>query len=214
MTKKNQKKINFKEKNLIGDCMVHEEDNEERGKEEEEEIPKEKVKRINISVPPEMSDEWKDWAENLKTSVSELVRGSMKFVKNNIGDLEKLNLYGKIIDGLGDEIEMAVKESGLEDLDKTLNIYIDKKKGKKKFKSKAVSEVDKERIIKRIRGLIKLENGIPIDKLARILNISDIDAESLIYELVDEGVEGTLEENVFKFSGNTEEVIEKLKDII
>ncbi len=194
--------------------MVHEEDNEERGKEEEEEIPKEKVKRINISVPPEMSDEWKDWAENLKTSVSELVRDSMKFVKNNIGDLKKLNLYGKIIDGLGDEIEMAVKESGLEDLDKTLNIYIDKKKGKKKFKPKAVSEVDKERIIKRIRGLIKLENGIPIDKLARILNISDIDAESLIYELVDEGVEGTLEENVFKFSGNTEEVIEKLKDII
>ena len=194
--------------------MVHEEDNEERGKEEEEEIPKEKVKRINISVPPEMSDEWKDWAENLKTSVSELVRGSMKFVKNNIGDLKKLNLYGKIIDGLGDEIEMAVKESGLEDLDKTLNIYIDKKKGKKKFKPKAVSEVDKERIIKRIRGLIKLENGIPIDKLARILNISDTDAESLIYELVDEGVDGTLEENVFKFSGNTEEVIEKLKNII
>ena len=194
--------------------MVYEEDNKESGNEEEEEIPKEKVKRINISVPPEMSDEWKDWAENLKTSVSELVRGSMKFVKNNIGDLKKLNLYGKVIDELGDEIEMAVKESGLEDLDKTLNIYIDKKKGKKKFKPKAVSEVDKERIIKRIRGLIKLENGIPIDKLARILNISDTDAESLIYELVDEGVDGTLEENVFKFSGNTEEVIEKLKNII
>ena len=194
--------------------MVYEEDNEESGNEEKEEIPKEKVKRINISVPPEMSDEWKDWAENLKTSVSELVRGSMKFVKNNIGDLKKLNLYSKVIDELGDEIEMAVKESGLKELDKTLNIYIDKEKGKKKFKPKAVSEVDKERIIKRIRGLIKLENGIPIDKLARILNISDTDAESLIYELVDEGVDGTLEENVFKFSGNTEEVIEKLKNII
>jgi len=193
--------------------MVHEEDNEERGKEEEE-IPKEKVKRINISVPPEISDEWKDWAENLKTSVSELVRGSMRFVKNNIGDLKKLNLYSKVIDELGDEIEMAVKESGLEDLDKTLNIYKYKKKGKKKFKPKAVSEVDKERIIKRIRGLIKLENGIPIDKLARILDISDTDAENLIYELVDEGIEGILEESVFKFSGNIEEVIEKLKSLI
>ncbi len=194
--------------------MVYEEDNEEGGNEEEEEIPKEKVKRINISVPPEMSEEWKGWAENLGASVSELVRGSMKFVKNNIGDLKKLNLYGKIMDELGDEIEVAVKESGLKDLDKTLNIYIDKKKGKKKFKPKVVNEVDKERIIKRIRGLIKLENGIPIDKLARILNISDTDAESLIYELVDEGIEGTLEENVFKFSGNIEEVIEKLKSLI
>ncbi|MFX1268362.1 MAG: hypothetical protein ACFFAK_10425 [Promethearchaeota archaeon] len=194
--------------------MVYEEDNEKDGNEEEEEIPKEKVKRINISVPPEMSDEWKDWAENLKTSVSELVRGSMKFVKNNIGDLKKLNLYGKIIDELGDEIEMAVKESGIKDLDKTFNIYIDKKKREKKFKPKAVSEVDKERIIKRIRGLIKLENGIPIDKLARILDISDTDAESLIYELVDEGIEGTLDQNVFKFSGNIEEVIEKLKSLI
>lgn len=194
--------------------MGHEEDNEESRNEEEEEIPKEKVKRINISVPPQMSDEWKNWAENLKTSVSELVRGSMKFVKNNIGDLEKLNLYGKVFDELGDEIEMAVKESGLEDIDKTVNIFIDKKKGKKKFRPKAVSEVDKGRIIKRIRGLIKLENGIPIDKLARILDISDTDAESLIYELVDEGIEGTLEENVFKFSGNIEEVIEKLKSLI
>ncbi|MFX1434394.1 MAG: hypothetical protein ACFFBT_12085 [Promethearchaeota archaeon] len=194
--------------------MVYEEDNEKDGNEEEEEIPKEKVKRINISVPPEMSDEWKDWAENLKTSVSELVRGSMKFVKNNIGDLKKLNLYGKIIDELGDEIEMAVKKSGIKDLDKTFNIYIDKKKREKKFKPKAVSEVDKERIIKRIRGLIKLENGIPIDKLARILDISDTDAESLIYELVDEGIEGTLDQNVFKFSGNIEEVIEKLKSLI
>jgi len=194
--------------------MVYEEDNEESENEEEEEIPKEKVKRINISVPPEMSDEWKDWADNLKTSVSELVRGSMKFVKNNIGDLKKMKLYGRIIDELGDEIEMAVKESGIKDLDKTLNIYIDKKKSKQKFKPKAVSEVDKERIIKRIRGLIKLENGLPIDKLARILDVSDTDAENLIYELVDEGIEGNLEENIFKFSGNIEEVVEKLKSLI
>ncbi|MHA2038136.1 MAG: hypothetical protein ACW98X_16995, partial [Promethearchaeota archaeon] len=53
------------------------------------------VKRINISVDPEMSDEWKDWAEGLGASVSELVRKSMKFVKNNIGDLAKLEQLGK-----------------------------------------------------------------------------------------------------------------------
>jgi ribosomal protein L9 len=80
----------------------------ERAREKAERL-KEKAKRINISVSPEMSEEWKDWSKELGSSVSELVRKSMKFMKNNIGDLSKL-------EAIGGTIERAVKESGLEDL--------------------------------------------------------------------------------------------------
>ncbi|GAH97864.1 unnamed protein product, partial [marine sediment metagenome] len=30
--------------------------------------------------------EWRDWSEELGSSVSELIRKSMRFVKDNIGD--------------------------------------------------------------------------------------------------------------------------------
>ena len=174
---------------------------------------KKKATRINISVDPEMSDEWRDWAEGLGASVSELVRKSMKFVKNNIGDLSKLEKLGKNLEKMGEGLEKAVKDSGIEEL----GAKLEKKYGNKgdhKIKMTFDTESKEVRIKKRVSGLVKLYKSLPIDKLAQAIEKSDDDAENLIYELVAEGIEGTLEEGIFKFTSTEDEVISKLNELI
>ncbi len=46
------------------------------------------------------------------------------------------------------------------------------------------------------------------------LNRANKDAENLIYELVDEGIEGSLEEGVFKFTSAPDDVISKINELI
>ncbi len=168
---------------------------------------KKAAKRINISVDEDTSDEWRDWSEELGSSVSELIRKSMRFVKNNIGDLSKL-------EEMGESIERAVKESGIEDLGDKIEREFKGKKFKPKIKINLATSDDKDRIKKRVRGLIKLQKSLPIDKLAQALNRANEDAENLIYELVDEGIEGTIEDGVFKFTSSPEEVISKINNLI
>jgi hypothetical protein len=172
-----------------------------------EKAQKKAAKRINISVDEDTSDEWRDWSEELGSSVSELIRKSMRFVKDNIGDLSKL-------EEMGESIERAVKESGIEDLGDKIEREFKEKKIKPKIKINLSSSDDKDRIKKRVRGLIKLQNSLPIDKLAQALNRANEDAENLIYELVDEGIEGSLEAGVFKFSSSSEQVITKINELI
>ena len=175
-------------------------------------------KRINISVDSDTSDEWREWSDELGSSVSELIRKSMKFVKNNIGDFKKLEEWGE-------SIERAVKESGIEELGEEMEKKYGEKYGKrfkidintKKKPNIRVNQApknDKERIKKRVRGLIKLQKRLPIDKLAQALNRTNEDAENLIYELVDDGIEGSLEEGIFKFTSSPDEVISKINALI
>jgi len=131
----------------------------------------------------------------------------MKFVKNNIGDFKKLEEWGE-------NIERAVKESGIEDLAEKIEHEFEGKKLKPRIKVNLSSSNDKDRIKKRVRGLIKLQKSLPIDKLARALNKTNEDAENLIYELADEGIEGMLEEGVFKFTSAPDEVISKINELI
>lgn len=171
------------------------------------------VKRINISVDPDMSEEWKDWADGLGSSVSELVRNSMKFVKNNIGDIAKMEAWGKKWEKVGRDIEKGINKSELKDLGRKL----EKKFGNKKIvidTKSQISETDKERIRKRLQGLIKLQKSIPIEKLSQTLNIPFGAAENLIYELAAEGIEGELEEGVFKFTSEPETVLSKLFELV
>ena len=178
-----------------------------------------RTERINISVDPEMSDEWRDWADGLGASVSELVRKSMKFVKNNIGDLAKLEHLGRKMEIMGEGIEQAVKDSGIEELGKKLESEFGGKKGKGKSKIHiaVVQDTNKERIKKRVSGLIKLHKSLPIEKFAQACCKSKEDAENLVYEIAD-GIEGTLEDGEFKFTSTSDEVIDevisKLKELI
>jgi len=172
-----------------------------------EKAHKKAAKRINISVDEDTSDEWRDWSEELGSSVSELIRKSMKFVKANIGDFSKL-------EEMGESIERAVKESGIEDLEEKLEREFKGKKSKPRIKIDLSPSGDKDRIKKRVRGLIKLQKSLPIDKLAQALNRANEDAENLIYELVDEGIEGSLEDGVFKFTSAPDELISKINELI
>jgi DNA repair exonuclease SbcCD ATPase subunit len=180
----------------------------------------EKAKRINIYVDPEMSDEWREWSEKLGSSVSELVRKSMQFVKENIGDVAKLEKLGEIIEktveetgieDIGNQIEQSLKEAGIDG-----SINFGRKRGKVVVSDsqKPTSTDEKERIKKRITGLIKLHKSIPIDKLAQALNKSEEFAENMIYELAAEGIEGELEEGVFKYSGKIDDVLAILFKLI
>jgi hypothetical protein len=180
----------------------------------------EKAKRINIYVDPEMSDEWREWSEKLGSSVSELVRKSMQFVKENIGDVAKLEKLGDIIEktvdetgieDLGDQIEKSLKEAGIDG-----SINLGKRRGKVVVSNvrKPTSTEDKERIKKRITGLVKLHKSIPIDKLAQALNKSDEFAENVIYELAAEGIDGDLDEGVFKYTGEIDDVLNVLFKLI
>lgn len=175
----------------------------EKAREKAEKYARKAQRRINISVTPEMSEEWRDWAENLGASVSELVRKSMRFVKNNIGDPDKLEQWGHKMEKWGDKIEQAVQDSGIEELGR-----------KVERKVKQVVSPDKQQIKKRIRGMVKLQKSIPIDKLAQVLQKSEKYAENLIYELVAEGIEGELKDNVFKYKGDQEELLTALFKLI
>ncbi|MBY9014826.1 MAG: hypothetical protein KGD68_03970 [Candidatus Lokiarchaeota archaeon] len=185
----------------------------EKLKEKLEKAKKKAAKRINISVDEDTSEEWRDWSEELGSSVSELIRKSMRFVKNNIGDLSKLEELGeRIEEGLLEELD------DLEDLGDKIEHAVEGKSKKPKIKlnvsSSSTSSSDTDRIKKRVRGLIKLQKSLPLDKLAQALSRAKEDAENLIYELVDEGIEGTIEEGVFKFTNAPDDVISKLNELI
>ena len=180
----------------------------------------EKAKRINIYVDPKMSDEWREWSEKLGSSVSELVRKSMQFVKENIGDVAKLEKLGEIIEktveetgieDIGNQIEQSLKEAGIDG-----SINFGRKRGKVVVSDsqKPTSTDERERIKKRITGLVKLHKSIPIDKLAQALNKSEEFAENMIYELAAEGIEGELEKGVFKYSGKIDDVLAILFKLI
>jgi hypothetical protein len=189
-----------------------------------------KIKRMNITVPGAMKDSWKDMADNLGTSVSEIIRKSMGLVGKALSDTNFKDLNE--LDKIGERIEKAIKESGIEDIGEKIEAQINEKEIEEKIKQgfqrsegKPIeakptepkppeASVEKERLKKRVRGLIKLQKNIPIAKLAQILNISDEQAENLIYEIAAEGIEGDLEEGIFKFSTDPDKVIEVLYQLI
>ncbi|KKK44427.1 hypothetical protein LCGC14_0587530 [marine sediment metagenome] len=110
--------------------------------------------------------------------------------------------FGQKMENMGKKIEEAISKLDLEDL------------GKRIEECFLPRDIDKEQIKKIVKGLILTQKTLPINKLAITLNISNNEAENVIYELVADGIEGVLETEVFKFSNNPDEVISKLNDLI
>ena len=183
-------------------------------REKEKEMVKEVKVRMHISVPKHMKDELKKWADDLDISVSKLIRNALGFVKNNLGDLTKLEAWDRKMEKRGNKIEKAVKKSGLEDLGDEIEREIVKGKTEPKNKVGFSQKINIERIKKRIRGLIKIQKSLPIEKFAKALNRTNNYTENLIYELADEGIEGSIEDGIFKFTNDPEEVISKLLNMI
>jgi len=160
-----------------------------------------KSERIDLTVPKGLKNDWKDLAGKLSVSVSELVRKAMKSLEDNIGNIEKL----------GDDIERAVKESKIEEIGDQIERKISSKIGNRdvriNLQPEVPKQIDKERIKKRIRGLIKLYKAIPIEKLSQALNKPVKYAENLIYELVDEGIECELDNGICNYPADQEDEV-------
>lgn len=188
--------------------MSKEEENEK--KEQKEEGPK----RINVSAPPETIYEWKNLADEINTSVSELLRSSVKGlgpILKNLKSLKDLENLEEDLEEWGRNLEKSIKKTGIEKLGEKIE---SQKEGISKETQKKSIIRNKDIIKKRIQGLIKLQKSIPIPKLAQVLEIPEEEAENLIYELVAEGLEGTLEGNIFNFSSEPENVIKMFHERI
>jgi len=115
---------------------------------------------------------------------------------------KNLDRWAHKMDRLGEKIEEVIKESDIDELGDTIGSCF------------GSCVIDKEQMKKKISGLIRIQKALPIRKLAEAMNIIDADAENLIYELVADGINGFLEEGVFKFTNTPEEIIKKLNEFI
>ncbi len=113
----------------------------------------------------------------------------------------RIRNLGKIV-RMAIEIEKVLNESGLKESGDSIENY---------FRS---SIVDKKQMKGRISELIMVQKVLPIKILAEILNIAVGEAENLIYELAAEGIDGDLEEGVFKFTSSPEIVLSKLFELV
>ncbi len=205
----------------------------------QEERDRNKKVRINFTLPEHMKDDWKDLSDELGISVSEMIRDAMGEFKEGIKSLEGLDKdlgkMGAKLGKLGDKFGTKIGNYVNEEVERSMgnnpyrrpstpqppmqNPYgssaTSQQGGIRKTDMKSrVSVQEKERQKKRITGLIRIQNALPIDKLAQALSFSPEDAENLIYELAAEGIEGKLEENVFKYKNKPEEVIEAIHQFI
>jgi len=114
-------------------------------------------------------------------------------------DLEE---FGSKMEKMGKKIEEAIDKLGLDKLSEKIGEC---------FQTK---EIDREQIKKRIKGLVITQKALPINKLANAMDVSELDAENLIYELVADGIDGVLEAGVFKYLNTSEEILSKLNDIV
>ncbi len=177
-------------------------------------VDKDEIVRINVSLPKAKKDEWKNLSAQLSTSVSQLIRNAMDKFEKGMENIDSLEILGEKLDRMGADIEEMVKKSGLEDLGEKVEQQFNQSKKKPVLKEQISIEVDKDRIKKLVQGLITIQKNLPLDKFSQALNKSEVVAENLIYELAAEGIDGTLENGVFKFTDNPEKVISSLFDLI
>lgn len=193
---------------------------------------------LNGSIPKDNVEDFEKITKDLTDSVSQLVGNITKSIKPSLKGLLKLGSIGKKFEKFGEEIEKAIEESGLDDLGRNLEVTLQaqgdqkhrtEEEGEEKIhihrhdltdipvregKEDIQSKVDKERIKKRIRGLVKLKHSVDPEKLAQILDVGYSEAEKLVYELAAQDIEGTLEGNVFKIEQDPEQVISFLNEKI
>jgi len=172
--------------------------------------------RINFTLPENMKSDWKNLADDLNISISQMIRTAMDTFEKNIENVGDFGDLGDI------RIEKRKKKKGnFADLESRIERWGDKiekkfedKYGKSGQASIQFSEENQEKMKKRIRGFIKINQSIPVDKFAQILNCSIAEAENLIYELAAEDIDGFMEKGVFRYESSTEDVISTIFKIL
>jgi hypothetical protein len=164
--------------------------------------------RINFTLPETMKHDWKELADELSISVSQLVRNAMGVYESSIKNTS-LNEVGRKIEKFGEDLESRIEtymqggeipsapETPRYDPETGERI---RKRPKSSASSHSVSQEEREKMKRRVTGLIRLQKSLPISKLAKALNITEDDAENLIYELAADGIDGSLDSGEFKFS--------------
>ncbi len=172
--------------------------------------------RINFTLPEDMKQSWKGLADDLNISISQMIRTAMNTFEKNIDNIGDLGDLGDI------RVEKRKKKKGnFDDLEARIEKWGDKieKKFEQKYEKSGqagiqFNEDNQERLKRRITGFIKINQAIPVDKFAQILNCSIADAENLIYELAAEGIDGFMEKGVFRYESSTEDVISEIFKIL
>jgi len=172
--------------------------------------------RINFTLPEDMKQSWKGLADDLNISISQMIRTAMDTFEKNIDNISDLGDLGDI------HVERRKKKKGnFSDLETRIEKWGDKleKKFEEKFEKSGQAGIqftkeNQEKLKKRITGFIKINQNIPVDKFAQILNCTITDAENLIYEIAAEGIEGFMEKGVFRFENPTDEVISEIFKIL
>ena len=157
--------------------------------------------RINFTLPETMKHDWKDLADELSISVSQLVRNAMGVYESSIKNIPLKDMERKI-EKFGEDLEERIEtyvnspEPARYDAETGERI----RKQPKTKRTGTISQEEREKMKRRVTGLIRLQKSLPIPKLAKALNITEDAAENLIYELAADGIDGTLDEGEFKFS--------------
>ena len=176
--------------------------------------------RINFTLPETMKSDWKSLADELSISVSQLVRNAMGVYESSIKNIPLKDMERKIErfgDDLENQIESYINTGRNPSAQETLRY--DPETGerirKPPAKRSSVSEEEKTKMKRRVTGLIRLQKSLPISKLAKALNITEDEAENVIYELAADGIDGSLDGGEFKFSkGELDNVIKCVCDHI
>jgi hypothetical protein len=175
--------------------------------------------RINFTLPSNMKNDWKSLAEDLNISISQMIRTAMETFEKNIDNMGDLSDLGDIrIDKRKKKGKYEGLEDRIEKWGEKLEKYVTDKVGDGRYpkqdKSAKFTEANQEKLKKRITGFIKINQSIPVDKFAQILNCSIADAENLIYELAAEDIDGFMEKGVFRYESSTEDVISTIFKIL
>ncbi|MEJ2250009.1 MAG: hypothetical protein P8Y70_16995 [Candidatus Lokiarchaeota archaeon] len=133
----------------------------------------------------------------------------------NMKEIKALKKLGKKLEKMG-KLEKLGSILGGEFGRKVNEIFsTEKTKQESKEPSDKINKMDQEKSDidwinqkkEQFKKIIEERNHISIEEISQILEISEDQAEILIYELVGEGIVGKLEEGVFKFTDNREKVL-------
>ncbi len=176
--------------------------------------------RINFTLPETMKNDWRNLADELSISVSQMVRNAMDVYERSVKGLEDSGAMESLrnLEKIGDNID-AAGEKFENFLEKKISRNFDPFTGKP-VKNIRVSDPipqnteEKDRKKKRIKGLIMMQKCLPVSKLAQTLGIPADEAENIIYELAAEGIECTFDDGVCNFDASQIESIVTLLNAV
>ncbi len=167
-----------------------------------EEDDEDKYTRLNFTLPKEMKDAWKEFADDVSKSVSQLIRDGVTHYINEISR------------EVGIQVPKTPKSPKAPKPPEPPIAPTPPQPPEFTPQRNELSAEDKDSLKRRIEGIIRIYHSIPIDKLANAMNVSVSEAENYIFEIVGMDIEGTIEEGVFYYQDDDSKVIYTFRQLI